>query len=307
MTNKLFFSLALVVWCFVASGCMSANECNALSVEKTNVPLIHSDQRSTEFTIFSPEKQGVYPLIVFSHGAYSAPERYDALLRGLAATGFVVVAPLHIDSELLTAGTAPPPHSETWSTRKEDIALPLSRVASLQAALTSAQLADPADGYLAAGHSYGAFVAQTLGGARAIGEQPETDSRLVGMIAFSPPGPIQGFIGDDAWQSIATPQLVLTGTADVLPGFIDDWRAHAIAHQQPSAGDQWLWVGRDVDHYFGRVIGRLTRDTPPQSVAFTNALAVSASFAAAAANTQRRGCLSPLKVHEDDVASLTRR
>lgn len=51
--------------------------------------------RTLETTIFTPEGEGRFPLLVFSHGLGSSPQAYESLLEEVAAKGFVVVAPLY--------------------------------------------------------------------------------------------------------------------------------------------------------------------------------------------------------------------
>lgn len=50
--------------------------------------------RTLETTIFIPEGFGSFPLLIFSHGLGSSPQAYESLIEEVAATGFVVVAPL---------------------------------------------------------------------------------------------------------------------------------------------------------------------------------------------------------------------
>ena len=45
-----------------------------------------------------PTAPGAYPLVLFSHGAYSAGDMYDDLLCAWAEHGYAVFAPTHIDS-----------------------------------------------------------------------------------------------------------------------------------------------------------------------------------------------------------------
>ena len=91
----------LAMLCLV--GCATKPQCasSPLAVVKTEFSVLNTDGRTVQHTLWQPERAGSYPLMVFSHGAFSAPQRYDALLSELAGMGFVVAAPLHIDSELL--------------------------------------------------------------------------------------------------------------------------------------------------------------------------------------------------------------
>ena len=51
--------------------------------------------RTLETTIFMPEGEGSFPLLIFSHGLGSSPQFYEGLIEEVAAAGFVVVAPLY--------------------------------------------------------------------------------------------------------------------------------------------------------------------------------------------------------------------
>lgn len=49
--------------------------------------------RVLETSIWAPEAEGEFPLIVFSHGFMGHPEKFSGLLRSWAAAGYVVAAP----------------------------------------------------------------------------------------------------------------------------------------------------------------------------------------------------------------------
>ncbi len=48
-----------------------------------------------------PRAEGAYPVVVFSHGAYSSKDMYNPILDHWATHGFVVLAATHIDSTAL--------------------------------------------------------------------------------------------------------------------------------------------------------------------------------------------------------------
>jgi pimeloyl-ACP methyl ester carboxylesterase len=302
---EIYSRLTVALLMLFVSTCANSSTCDSSPVEVVTSELLHEDDRRSRIDIYSPQSGGPYPLVAFSHGAYSAPERYVALLQAIAASGFVVVAPLHIDSELLTNGQEPPSHFETWSTRKADLRLVPEAVRSIEAALAGVKITAVDDGYLVAGHSYGAFIAQVLAGATGMGEDANMDRRIDGIIAFSPPGPLPDFIADDAWDGLSAPQLVVTGTADILPGFLDEWELHTLPHQRAESGQQWLWVGKDVDHYFGKLIGRLSNDISPQKEQFVEALAVTQQFALLHSN--RSACAGKMAPTKTPLSTLTRR
>ncbi len=197
--------------------------------------------------------------IPFSHGANSNGAKYDRLCSALAAAGFFVAAPTHADS---------PDHPGGGKiARDQGIPLRLADMRGLIAEGVAAGLP-----VIAAGHSYGALIAQMLGGA---GGVPEAAVRAV--IAWSPPGPFPPAITADLWKTMARPMLVETGTADMLPIMAPTWDVHRVSHDV-APGPGVLFVGAGVDHYFGNIICRPERAEPPQEAQFADALAVTLGF-----------------------------
>ncbi|MEM1261271.1 MAG: hypothetical protein AAGH76_02615 [Pseudomonadota bacterium] len=293
----------------VGVGCALEPSCPPIDAAVTDTVLsIDTPQgHKVTATLYAPVAPGEYPLVVFSHGAFAAPERYDTLLRHWASAGVVVAAPLHIDSELVEKATPPTPQ-QVWLARQQDVRALALVPTALTAALPSG-VTTTANNWIAAGHSYGAFVAQAAAGATSAWEDlPAPNVTPSAIIALSPPGPIPTFIEPDAWATMRGPHMVLTGTADILPGFIDDWRVHAAAYEQAVNGDQWLWVGEGVDHYFGRLMGRLDRETAPQTAGFDAALATTRAFLDSYASPDRPAtCRAALAPYRNDVAMLTRK
>lgn len=232
-------------------------------------------------SVFHPEKPGRYPLVVFSHGAFAAPGRYAAMLEPLAGAGLIIIAPTHVDSEVFGAANRPP-HAMTWTTRNADMGLALQADVALDDRLASLGLAADRTRAVAMGHSYGALIAQLLGGAVAI--EPEgaavdrRQANIAAVVAWSPPGPLPGLMTADGWRSLTAPTLTLTGTADVLPGFIDDWQAHRASFDHAPQGQRMLWVGEGVDHYFGGLFGRIRPADPAAQAMLDRALATTLAF-----------------------------
>jgi dienelactone hydrolase len=241
--------------------------------------------RTVPLTIFAPRTAGTYPLIAFSHGAFAAPDRYAAMLEPLAAAGFVVIAPMHIDSEDYPRSEGEPErpaHPVTWSTRNADFALALDPPRPVRELLAHNGLALDPERRIALGHSYGGLIAQLRGGALALepdGSQIDrTDPAVDAVIAWSPPGVTPGLITREGWASLVAPSLTITGTADVLPGFIDDWQAHKASHDNAPPGARALWVGEGIDHYFGGVFGRVKPVSERERRLFDRALATTLHF-----------------------------
>lgn len=243
---------------------------------------IEAQGRSIPFTLFTPEAPGEYPLIAFSHGAFAAPGRYQAMLGPLAASGYIVTAPMHVDSEEINLPQRPS-RDVQWRTRNEDMALALGPPDELKEALNAKGLIASADHTIAMGHSFGALMAQFAGGAMALETGNSRDNlrapSVTAVIGWSPPGLFPGRLDAETWSTMSVPSLTLTGTADVLPGFVGDWESHKASYDNAPADKRALWVGEAIDHYFGGVFGRV-KEAPgdANNALFQRALATTLHF-----------------------------
>jgi dienelactone hydrolase len=243
------------------------SKCLHLSIATTEIAMTAPGGRTVPVTIIGPIKPGRYPLIAFSHGAYAAPSRYRAMLDPIAAAGYVIVAPMHVDSELMPHDK-PPSQQFVWQSRNEDMALAL---AATPANINPKRRA-------AMGHSYGALIAQVAAGAIPV-NAPERPRLLPQtLVAWSPPGPSPILIEAKGWSSISTPSLTITGTSDILPPFIDHWELHRAAHDNTPKGKRWLWVGAGINHYFGGMFGRVKEADPASKRLFDRAITTVIAF-----------------------------
>ena len=225
----------------------------------TQVLLTHPDGRETSYRMMIPQRGRKLPVVLFSHGANSTNEDYDLLWQAWAARGYCVIGPNHIDSGPVESQRKVA-RGELWPARVTDATLPMQQPGLFNAIAVAHGMRIDWRLVCAAGHSFGAVVAQSLAGASII--DPADDGRVDGhaaahvkaCIALSPPGPLAGFIPNDAWAGVAVPSLLQTGDRDVLPGFVDDWHSRLIGFA--GRPDRWTIVGRGVDHYFGGLICR---------------------------------------------------
>lgn len=214
------------------------------------------------------------PLLILSHGANGTLDGLGPMQRGLTR-GRIVAAPRHPDSEA-NPDLAKVDRAQLFGQRVADMTLLLDSLPVIERLsgrrIDTRQIA-------AAGHSFGALIAQALGGAR-VGAPPRDwrDARIVRVVAFSPPGPLPGYAEPAGWAAMAVPQLVTTGTADVVPMMAPQWRAHIASFEAATVPGSWLWVGNGVDHYFGDKVQRLTRTAPDQSAGFDRALDFADTF-----------------------------
>lgn len=221
----------------------------------TSTTTIKVDDRDLELTILRPDApKGV---VVFSHGAGGAPDGYAALLDLWVKAGFLVVAPLHVDS-------LKHPDRAKYTLQA---AFP-ARLADVAAASAYAAQAAPGLPLAAAGHSYGSLISLIRGGAMT-GMIPAQDPNVKAVLCFSDAGIIKGLIGPTAYAGGKAPMMMITGDKDVMPGMFDDWRAHLYPFETSPAGDKYAWVGKGADH-------RLAHD--PAAPAFADAAALSVTF-----------------------------
>ena len=250
-----------------------------------------ADGRAIPGEIFYPANPGRYPLVGFSHGAFSAPDRYHAMLLPLAAAGYIIIAPMHRDSEEARVGKVS--QEEVWQTRVEDLALALSAPAEARQVLIDQGISVDDSRIFAMGHSFGALIAQLAGGA--VARSPDgkladsSISGLDGVIAWSPPGAMPNVVAPADWAGVSVPSMALTGTSDVLAGFVDDWTWHKQSFTSMPGGSKSLWIGEGVDHYFGGSFGREKPADENSRQMFARALAQVVAFLDRAAD-RREPC-----------------
>jgi pimeloyl-ACP methyl ester carboxylesterase len=246
----------------------------------TTFVLEHPDGRKTTYRTMHPTSGADWPVILFSHGANSSNLDYDRLWRRWALAGYLVIGPNHID-------TGPPETQKKvgrdalWATRLADTSLPLRQRGAFDALARAGGGTPNWDAFAVAGHSFGAVVAQALAGAKLL--DPEDHKPVTALLpgvkaclTFSPPGPLAGFIPPDAWAGVTAPSLLQTGTADILPGFVNDWHSRLTGFT--GAPDRWTIVAKDVDHYFGGLICRQKPAPPAMVMAMEEVATLSCDF-----------------------------
>lgn len=209
--------------------------------------------------------------LAFSHGAASAPWKYDAMILPLVAAGWEVFAPLHVDSTD-HPDTKKFPGLTSWQARIEDMR-------ALSDHLGPGR-------YSAAGHSYGALTALMLGGAEATlpagVRGPLIDKKVDAVLAFSPPAVVPALISAAGYAALAVPAMIETGTHDVFagaPGGLAAWRQHLDAYQSAApGGNRYAMVLDGVDHYFGGAICRPELAGPAQRAQLNEAVDLSLLF-----------------------------
>jgi len=197
---------------------------HAVAAPTATRPLQVSPGRAITLAIWEPAQARGVVLFSSGHGAW--PERYERLLQTWADAGFVVLAPLHVDSVRY-------PEREKFSLQQGFG----ERLADMRATSAYARARWPGLPVAAAGHSLGTLISAVQGGALA-GLGPLRDPGVVAVLGYSSPGRIPGLIGPDAYATLAVPLLLVTGDEDLVPGFVTDPADHLYPVQTAPAGDR---------------------------------------------------------------------
>jgi len=250
-----------------------ASPLGAAALARRTFDLAGPDGRSIAITEWRPKGRG-RGLVLFSHGAFSAPELYEKLIGTWVADGWHVLAPLHVDSERHPR-TKDYPGLTSWKARIEDMRALSAHVGKRP--------------WVAAGHSYGGLVALTMGGAAAVPPPgitgPLSDANVRAVVAFSPPAPVPVLCTAEGYAKLAVPALIQTGTADnppaapgvaPLPGA---WKGHLAPYDAAApGGNRYGLVLEGVDHYFGGLICRYEVPGPQQVARLEDAKRISSQF-----------------------------
>ena len=221
------------------SGCAAVDAPPVAPVAMAQMPtsISAADGREIPLTIVpANETRGV---LIVSHGGNSDPASMEPLLRQLAARGFTAIMPTHTDSVKMPAD------------RQTDLrgAFP-TRIADLQAANALAKQRFPGVPVALLGYSYGSLSAIVGGGAFESAMPGRIDGAKA-VVMFSTPGPIPGLSTmPGAYSAVDVPTLLVTGTKDVVPGFVPDPALHLTYFDGLPAGDHTAFVVKDATHGF---------------------------------------------------------
>lgn len=213
------------------------------------------------FTVEYPTRPGSYPLVIFSHGFGATRQTYVGLSAHWASQGFVVIKPAHADSGKLQSGeVAEAWRDQTpsdWRNRVRDITAVLDGLDKIEESFPELKGKIDRTKIGVGGHSYGAFTAMLIGGAKTYpGGTSYADPRVKAVMAMSPQGASDTFgLTSESWKDVRVPVMYMTGTQD--RGLADDetpeWRRQAF--ELSPAGDKWLIVIEGARH--GSFTGRI--------------------------------------------------
>jgi dienelactone hydrolase len=254
-----------------------------------------------------PRRGRHLPVVLFSHGAYSSKDEYNLILDDWAAHGYIVIAPTHRDSTTLGVKRGSnDPRSFQW--RLDDMALLLAQLQELGSKVPALAGRVDAMNVVAAGHSFGGLVAQTLGGASYYDPVAAKTVALhypviKAVIIFSGAGRVPPILRTEDFASLTVPTLVTVGTEDLKQTELSGYRWRREPYDLLPNGNKYLLVLQGADHYLGGLVCR--SDLPkqplgPQWVDLFNRSSVAFMDAAL-----RRDRASPVKLQRllDDTAA----
>ncbi len=277
------FTLNFLIASTLLAGCNpNAEKSISLNAAKLAAPTftdeiisLTTDNGRTIYTrVLTPAGCEACPLVIFSHGANAAYDRYDSLLLPLAKKGYRIAAPNHTDSEdhpdrskYIAANWLP--------TRLEDYNVIAARYET--------------NFRVAAGHSFGAMVAQIAGGAEmSLPMKVDPAYKPNAVLAYSPPGPIPNYIDQQGWSKINVPSLVTTGTKDIVPMMAEEWELHLVSYESSPPGLSFALIYENMDHYMNGAYGRETQNfTETRERALNHLVDTSAFFMAKLQNNNK--------------------
>lgn len=245
--------------------------------------------------VSAPATGADLPVILLSHG--HGPSNFVSSLHGygpvvdfLAAHGFVVIQPTHLDSTTLGLREADDPEAPLyWRSRTTDMHHILDHLDDIEAAgpglagrLDRTRIA--AVGHSMGGHTVGMLCGQTVTDPTDGSAVHMADDRIKVGVLMAPPGrgeDLAAFASEHypilsttSFTTMTTPALVIVGENDWHPAFSDrkDWRSDAYFL---SAGPKTRLTLFGAEHSLGGVSmhdAAETTDENPERVATLRAL-----------------------------------
>lgn len=221
-----------------------------------------------------PRAEGRYPVILFSHGAYSSKDLYTPILDHWATHGFVVIAPTHIDSTALGVERGDPNVGLLWPTRVQDLSFLLDSMAEIEGRVPKLAGKPDLTQVAATGHSLGGLTAMAMAGASTLDRETQqrqrfADPRIKVGVFISPPGALP-IIDAQGFSEVGVPAFYTTATDDIimLPGSTWEWHKDGFRYARP--GDKYLLVLNGADHYLGGIVGRDDLQRNPRAIEYLN-------------------------------------
>lgn len=232
-------------------------------------------QKQLPVRVSFPREDGSFPIVVFSHGAYSSKDEYNLILDHWASHGYVVIAATHSDSTALGVERGDPEAAKGWVDRMADLTFLLDEIGPLSQRIRGLKGKPDPTRVAATGHSLGGLTALALAGVPVIDRRDNQrkrfyDERVKVALLISPPGAIPGLVDNGGFASIKVPSLYTTATRDLVMLPDTTWEWHKDSYRMAPAGGRMLIVLKGADHYLGGVVGRSDLEHDPRADDFVD-------------------------------------
>lgn len=270
---------ALTVYCRVAAAAAPDPAGPIITVN----PVVLKDAaqgKETLLRVTAPLQGKRLPIILFSHGAQYSKDDYLPLTEFWASHGYVVIQPTHIESLALGLPRDDPRIKDAWKSRVLDLRKVLDSLDEIEKQAPVLRGRMDRKRVLAAGHSFGGHTTAVLIGARTpdMPDSDLSDPRVLAGLMLAPPGLRPGFL-NVAWKPDARPALSIVGMDDIIPGFNDNWQAHAQYYYERQGGPQCLASLTGMKHYLGGTLGtNRTEEKTPNADAMVQIRRLSLAF-----------------------------
>ncbi len=225
-------------------------------------------QRSLRARIAFPDGEGLFPLVVFSHGFACYREHYSGLTDHWASYGYVVVQPEHPDCPTSQGKLSARDAGSLHYIRISDVSRVLDALFAPGEEIPGLTGRIDYTRKVMAGHSFGGMITQIIWG-QPLKDQDGSTSVSYALdfdaaIVMSGPGPMPQ-MADEAFTELPGPLLVTGGTRDTRnagDGVIQPWEWRMLSYELSPPGDKYSVVLEEGDHYLGGLICREDRGGP---------------------------------------------
>jgi len=240
-----------------------------------------------------PDAEGIFPVVVFSHGNGSKGDMYKGFTDFWASHGYVVIQPTHMDSRSLGFETKRNNLREMYSqmlyvtdSRRQDMSFILDSLDLIQEMVPDLKGKLDTSKLVAAGHSMGAATAMLVSGMKLVNpmdgyEESSDENRFKALLMISDPGTMS-LMPKDPWIGVKIPTFVSTGSNDfseVSSARVNSPFKYQVPNElaKSSAPHHYVFI-EGADHYLGGLICRTDVPGPFQYEALRIAAATSTTF-----------------------------
>ena len=203
---------------------------------------------------------GVFPVVVWSHGATGSKDDYQPLVRHWVSYGYVCIQANHSDSRALAGMSQTGQVAnkfQDWANRPKDVAFILDSLDAIEAKVQGLKGKMDKKTIGVGGHSFGAHTAQLVAGTTTVDlggvRTSHADPRPKAFVLISPQG--RGpQLDDKSWEGLTRPFLSIIGSNDWgRNGDPVDWRLDPF--RLASSTDKYLLYIEGAHHDFGGIGG----------------------------------------------------